>query len=175
MIDIEELINKGLVNILRNSNSLKKVIEAANLLAERGEYQELYRMAQGQHRRCLCQYNRHHIIIAMRALAETETEENKEFLSYLLRHETTVKSPKFGSKKLNSVLAAKEKYRRKHGEIKKIHHHHYPNMPEELRMYMCKKDIIYPDRENPTEDMVPPNKIEKRVDAILLRMHIKHN
>jgi hypothetical protein len=82
------MVSEQLVGVLRTSRSQDEIREAAKTLAQSSDsddHQELYRMARGQYRGHLRWYDIDHIVMAIEALAESGTPEDRNFIKNLLK------------------------------------------------------------------------------------------
>ena len=146
-----------LVRILRTSKSLDEITEAARELAQsdnQADRQELYRMAQGNHRKWLSWYSVDMILISIEALAGTATEEDRRFLEDLL---------KWDEHRTGWSGEAGRMYFDNRRELQDTYHVTYPNAPKKLRQFLdYDRDSI--------EDTHQPNAVEQRIRTVKAKL-----
>jgi len=167
-----ELTAEDLVNILRTSDSIEKIKEAAFALARsenEEDHDELYRMALGDRKEgssgC---YNLECMLIGYESLSEVGTEKSHQFVCSTLRFEMEIT----GYKHIIGMNSSRgkgyeEEYLESHGNLDTVYHFTYPNAPKQLRKIL---EVSYAGSAEPV-----PTPEEERIDKILIRTWISYN
>ena len=165
-----------LVRILRTSKSLDEITEAARELAQsdnQADRQELYRMAQGNHRKWLSWYNADFIWIGIEALTETGNKEVTDFIERLLVYDM-----KFEDSVFSHQVASEKQYPNQFPDeaFLSTWTFSYPNAPKKLRLpcHVIRAESLferdYPPIEPRVKSVKDINRLRQVIDVSLNKL-----